>query len=315
MESAPIFIGGINRTGTSLARRLIGSHPLVAMPPTELEFFKRLGKRGSSTLDRDGALELASEVLLWPKVADWQLDAEDVTSRVAAGEHSVRGVFVALLRSYAARAGKPRWGEKTTSYERHLKTLDRWFDGNLVFAHMIRHPVSAYASACWYDGIERKIDVRDWVDEWRRSVLTALTTEQRLEPRYVVVRYEDLVRGTEQELARICAAAALSYDPQMLTMADFRDSENSSFAGAEGRYHGKVRQADTVRRAERIPSDALLYLTSTCRRLAGLVGYDVADETVLLPVPPRQPLALLRLADSSRATRSFVRRARARALG
>ena len=49
--------------------------------------------------------------------------------------------------------------------------------GNLVFVHMIRHPVSAYASACWYDGVERKINVRDWADEWRRSVLTAITTE------------------------------------------------------------------------------------------------------------------------------------------
>lgn len=315
MESAPIFIGGINRTGTSLARRLLGSHPLLAIPPTELEFFKRADVSLSRTLDRTRALALSREVLSWPKVAQWKLDPGDVAERVDAGEHSAMGVFVAILESFAASVGKPRWGEKTTSYERHLATLERWFDGNLVFVQMVRHPVAAYASARWYDGVERDIDVRRWADEWQRSVLDALTASRRLGVRYVVVRYEDLVSETERELTRVCAAAGLPYDARMLTMADFRESENSSFGGEGGRYRGKVRQADAVGRADRIPAAALAHLASTCRGLAELAGYDVADDTALLPMPHAQPLVRLRVAGSRRAARSIVRRIRSRTLG
>lgn len=209
------------------------------MPPTEFEFFKRADVPLDRDLGRDGAVALAGEVLAWPKVAGWGLDAADVAARVGAGEQTARGVFVAVLRSFAAGMHKSRWGEKTTSYERHLKTLQRWFGDSFGFVHMIRHPVSAYASANWYDGVEQNIDVRGWADEWLRSVTTALTASRRLGMRYVVVRYEDLVSETESQLARMCVAASLKYDPRMLTMSDFPETENSSFGGEGRRYRAR----------------------------------------------------------------------------
>ena len=50
------------------------------------------------------------------------------------------------------RAGKSRFGEKTTHYEFHLKTLLEWFDGDVDFIHLIRNPVDTFASQKFYAG-------------------------------------------------------------------------------------------------------------------------------------------------------------------
>jgi hypothetical protein len=310
--AAPLLIGGLNRSGTSLARQLVGSHPLVAIPPTELEFFRRVRAPLSRRLGLTAALALADDILGWDKVAAWGLDREEVFLRVDAGEHTARGVFVALLSAYAAECGKPRWGEKTTSYERHMGTLTRWFGRELTFVHMIRHPVSTYASNRWYKGIEHELPVKLWAEEWRRSVMTALVESSRREARYVVVRYEDLVRETERELARICDAAGVAYDDRMLTMADFEQVDNSSFAGERHRYRGGIREADDVVRAERIPLKDLSHLRATCRRVAELVGYDVDDESTLRPIAASQRLRLIRLTLAAEHAQSLGRRVRSR---
>jgi len=286
----PVFVGGVNRSGTSLVRQILGSHPDLAMPPSEFEFFKRLTVPLRSRLTTEQTARLVDDVLAWPKVAGWGLERARVEAFAGEGEGSVRSVFVAVLRAYAAQLGKPRFGEKTTYYERHLRTFDRWFGRDYAFVHLLRHPVATYASTRNYGGREHAIDPHAWARQWSNSALVAARAARARATGYAVLRYEDVVADPEGEIRRACAVAALPFDVRMLAMPDFAQKENSSFELAGAAYAGTVRTHDTVDRASRIPAAELAVVRSRCALAAALVGYDVDDEHRRLPfVAPYAP--------------------------
>lgn len=274
-QAHPVLIGGVNRSGTSLVRQLVGSHPEIALPPLEFEFFKRLAIP-SHELSMCELRRFVDEMLELPKVSGWGLDRRSVLT-YASADPSARGLFVAALRAYANSLGKPRFGDKTTGNEHHIRTFDRWFGGRYTFVHVLRHPVATFASTCWYGGGEHRLDSRVWAREWTRSVLIALHARRTRKDRYVVVRYEDLVRDPEGELRRICSCAHVAYESRMMTMADFAEKENSSFEQLSASYEGLIRTRDAIDRKSWIPADDLAALRLICRASAALVGYDIDD--------------------------------------
>jgi hypothetical protein len=303
----PIFIGGINRSGTSMVRQMVGSHPRVAIPPTEFEFFKHVRVRSHARLTADQTEALVEHILGWPKVATWALDRDRVLA-FAGEERSHRGVFLAFLRAYAERLRKPRIGEKTTSYEQHLATLDRWFDGRYAFVHVVRHPVASFASARWYRGSDAKVDPWAWARVWNEAVMTALRRLNANTSGYVVLRYEDVVQAPQVAMAAVCDAAGLEFDPRMLTMDDFEQRENSSFELADGVYLGPVRQHDGLVRADRVAAEELRVIRTQCRVLAGVLGYAVDDERGMVRPDIRQAPVSFRVAYATASTARLLRK-------
>jgi hypothetical protein len=284
----PIFIGGINRSGTSMIRQIVGSHSAVAIPPSEFEFFKHVRVRPHARFGEDEVRALVDNISVWPKVSAWGVDRDEVL-RLALREPSHRGIFVAFLRTYAEGKSKRQFGEKTTSYERHLATLDHWFDRDYTFIHMVRHPVATFASTRWYRGLEARVDPRVWARTWNGSVLTGLRRVQARARGYVLLRYEDVVQAPQRAIAAVCDAAGLEFEPRMLTMADFVARENSSFELAGAEYVGTVRRYDRIVRADRISAEELRVVRCQCRLLADLLGYDVDDEGAPPVALPRTP--------------------------
>ncbi|MGH2933101.1 MAG: sulfotransferase family protein [Gaiellaceae bacterium] len=281
-EAPPIFIGGLNRSGTSMVRQILGSHSAVAIPPSEFEFLKRIRVRPRARLGEAQVAELVDRVLSWPKVSEWEVD-RDAVLHLALGEPTHRGIFVAFLRSYADQRSKPLFGDKTTSYERHLAVLDRWFAHRYTFVHLVRHPVATFASARWYRGVQSPIDPHVWSRTWNGSVLAALRRLRARSPGYVLLRYEDVVSDPGLAMAAVCDAAHLEFEPRMLEMGDFARRENSSFELVEAEYVGSVRRLDGVVRAERLSASELNVVRAQCRVLARLLGYDVDDERAIVP--------------------------------
>jgi hypothetical protein len=307
--AAPIFIGGINRSGTSLVRGLLASHPQVAIPPTEFEFFKRFQGASRARLSPQEARSAAAEMLAWPKVAAWDLDAESVLERVESGEPSPRGLFVAFLEAYAAAAGKPRLGEKTTYYHRNLKTFDHWFGRGYAFVHVLRHPVSSFASARWYGGTERKLDPRGWSLDWLESALIAARRARR-QRGYLAVRYEDLVGDPEGQTRLMCEGLGIEFEPAMLELDEFPERDNSSFEPAGAGYVGKVRQADAVDRASLLTQAELAEVRRITGAVASAIGYDLDDEHALGDWKPSGSLS--RSTELTASTRHKVTVARRR---
>lgn len=280
MFDPPVFIGGINRSGTSLMRQLLGSHCDLAIPPTELRLFDSFPEtsRRFSPYELESAVDF---ILKGHRASLWELRVDEAMRFVSDEDPSLRGLFVGLLRAYAAKVGKRRFGEKTTQYERHLGTLDRWFPDGYAFVQVIRHPVLAYASI---SRVPEPIDPTHWSMVWLRSLAIGLDRQARARDSFLAVRYEDLVRDPVAQLRPICSMAGLDYDAGMLEMGDYDGYDNSGFDLAGAQYEGRIRVRDDADRVATVPEQRLKVVRRLCGDAARVVGYDVDDETTVTPV-------------------------------
>jgi hypothetical protein len=119
----------------------------------------------------------------------------------------------AFYRLYAAKNGKARYGDKTPTYCEKIPEIEKLFP-EAAFIHVIRdgRDVALSLRQTWFSpGDDMKTLANYWVG------LIARTREAgSRSPAYAEVRFESLVRHTEQELRAICVFLDLEYDPCML---------------------------------------------------------------------------------------------------
>src|SRR5437773_11128912 len=134
----PIIVGS-PRSGTTLLRFMLDSHPELAIPP-ETGFLKRRPKRWWSRKSlREiffrAVINYPSPVPVWPdfeipEEAFWEALTEITPFTIAEG-------YRAFYRLYAARFGKSRWGDKTPLYCLDLNAIRRVLP-EARFIHIIR---------------------------------------------------------------------------------------------------------------------------------------------------------------------------------
>jgi hypothetical protein len=216
-----IVVAGVPRSGTSLMRDLLGSHPDVAMFPGELPLWRVLGARfaGRDARRPDVQQQLVGAIVGHPRMrrAGVVLDAAAVLAvlrREPPG--SVSAVLAQAMRQYARQAGRPRWAFKDPlgefSTDRILADLP-----HATIVHMIRDPRDVVASQRRMWGADAQ-HVVSTIDVWRRSAVMARRRQEARAPGSVAVRYEDLVADAPAVLRRVCDAAGLDYRPEMLAL-------------------------------------------------------------------------------------------------
>src|SRR5262249_5430083 len=101
--------------------------------PDESFFVPLLARRHGNTVD---AARFLDDVARIQSIREWGLGATDVAPRVTTGMPTGAAI-AAIFEAYAARVGKPRWGDKTPMYMRHLPLLERLFP-DAQYVHLIR---------------------------------------------------------------------------------------------------------------------------------------------------------------------------------
>ncbi|MBA2741619.1 MAG: sulfotransferase, partial [Actinobacteria bacterium] len=132
MSSPPLLILGVRRSGTTLLRLILDRSTGIAIPD-ESHFIPQLARRHPGPVDRDTFLEDLRRVRT---LARWGITVADVAPLVEPGSDTGAAI-AAVFRAYAAKAGKPRWGDKTPAYMRYLPLLDRLFP-DALYVHLIR---------------------------------------------------------------------------------------------------------------------------------------------------------------------------------
>ena len=218
--SPPLFVLGVSRSGTTLLRVILDRSPGIAIPD-ETFFIPQIAHRHSSPVD---PAEFLDDIRRLPRLAAWDVPAEDFAARLGPGM-SVGDALSAVFSAYAAKHGKPRWGDKTPMYMRHLGLIETLFP-DALYVHLVRDGRDA---ALAFLDMPEGVVTRTWAHprspagfacEWRTEVRRARDLGRRLGPsRYLEVRYEDLVADTAGVVQSICEFAGLPFEPGMLEYA------------------------------------------------------------------------------------------------
>jgi hypothetical protein len=193
--TAPIFIGGMMRSGTTLLRAMLGQHSAIASG-LETHWF-----------DWDWADPPPAERIA-RLAAFFDTDVATVRAQAAASA-SAEAFLDGFMRDYATAQGKRRWAEKTPG---NVAVMERifafWPDAHLV--HVRRDPKDVYASlrrsgkAGGPDG---------FAERWCAILGTAERDKGRFPRRYAEVLYEHLVTRPEAEMRRLLAFLGEAWEP------------------------------------------------------------------------------------------------------
>jgi hypothetical protein len=117
-----------------------------------------------------------------------------------------------IYRTYAAKFGKARWGDKTPSYLYHMPLVARVLP-EARFIHIIRdgRDVCQSIRSVWFG----PDTVEDAAAYWRDVIATARRDAPRV-PHYVEIRYEQLVAAPERVLREVCSYLELEWDTAIL---------------------------------------------------------------------------------------------------
>ena len=238
-HTAPFFIVGAGRSGSTLLRMMLISHSRICIPPETwylaplLEHFSTESPLSKSELE--SAISIMTSNYRWP---DMRLGIEELHQRVAGTAQSrLRDLVECVYSWHMEQEGKSRWGDKTPTYVTIVPELARLFP-EAKFIHLLRDGRDVAASfqrqgwkGPWlYSNAEKWIEAVQCELSWRGSPL---------EKRVLRIRYEDLVLHTEATLRAICEFIGEQFEPRMLS---WDDKVDESVPRRELHIHQKLKE-------------------------------------------------------------------------
>jgi len=271
----PTFLVGSERSGTTLLRLMLDSHP-------ELAFYAEF----------EWVLQLMTDTERWPDLEEfYDFMRLDRSSDHLSVDRSLD--YASLIRSFLeqkrTKDGKPRVG---ATVHLHFDRLFRiWPDARLL--HLVRDGRDV-AHSCvqrgWYGEVSTAAERWLTAESLWTEVVKTLPRE-----RYLEVKYEDLAADPVQVLTRICQWIGIPYHSAML---EYPTRSSYTYPRAEFAYQWKGKL--TPREVQLLEARLADALVSRGYELSGLPRID--------PTPMER--ALLRVQN-----RVGVARARMRSLG
>jgi hypothetical protein len=250
----PIFIVGCARSGTTLLRLMLDSHPGIAA-----------GEETKFLVDLEPILG-----------EHWRLLQTYGFSRAWWVER-MRSFYGGFMTDYAARKGKRRWAEKTPGYTFHLDFVDELFP-EAQYVHLIRDGREVAASFRERWGYMAGLRAANSV--WRESIVRARAFgEQLAAHRYHELRYEALVADPERELRSLLAFLGEDWDDVVLRYDDLphdtteRYTQYSSKRRAESGGEQGVYRSSAGRGRRRLDPALRAVLMRSSGKLLAELGY------------------------------------------
>lgn len=207
MTRPPIFVGGAGRSGTTLLRVILDSHPNIVCGP-ELKVTPSLCR-----------LWHDFQTAYSPPLREYLLAPKDINAIFAQ-------TIMALLERYRQQSGKARVAEKSPNNVFFFEHLNSMFP-NSPLIHVIRDGrdvVCSLLTMQWMDPktgqpLDYTRDVRKAAEYWARAVRTGQTVARQkpaVARRYVELRYEKLVSDPVAILRELFTFLDEPWDPAVL---------------------------------------------------------------------------------------------------
>jgi hypothetical protein len=257
----PIFVVGSMRSGSTLLRLILDSHPRIAIG-AETGFM--------------GAVMGTKRIASWKYGAEWYRRIDWSEPEL---DERLREFYTGMFARYAAQRGKARWGEKTPFHTAHIATMAEIFPTS-VFVGIVRHPGAVAAS------LQRSFHYTfdEALSYWTAVNLDLVSGASELGDRFVLCRYEDLVTDGEPVLRELMQAVGEEFSPHLLQHHVVQREQ-----GTPRVVDGSTSTRDPIdpRRANRWTEDltaadrGALERTAPLAALFGYPPYDAADRVRL----------------------------------
>lgn len=298
-DTAPLFIVGPPRSGTSLVRDLVRRCDGLYLPPDETQFLPAYiekagavcdGKAMAAFLDRTTFSMHMRSRGLWPA-------RRELTELLA--DPRPAAAIPALMRNLAEREGVRKvdyWGDKTPDYVFHLRAFRRVFPQMRVLVVM-RDPREAVLSAreAWGRSLVRGAVI------WRDSARAArLFLNSETASSAMAVRYEELVAAPAETMARIANWFGVEFSAEVL----------ESYVGEEkwgtARGHKGVVNPDAARFRKRLRPSEIERIEQVAFDEMTAWGY-IPERAKGVVAPGRIQLPLVRVGDGFCSLAHFMR--------
>jgi hypothetical protein len=191
VTSAPIFVIGAPRSGTTLLRLILDSHPRISCGE-ETHFLRDL----EAIVGRH-----------WRLVASYGIERDWWLERL-------RRLYLDFQAEVLAVSGKARWAEKDPTYTLVLAFIDELFP-DALYVHLVRDGHDVVAS--FRDRWGYRSAARAARSEWARYVRAAQALSRRVPTnRFLELRYERLVADPEAEARRLFAFLGEDFVPESI---------------------------------------------------------------------------------------------------
>lgn len=267
-KESPIFVVGMPRSGTTLVSSKLSAHPEISIAP-ESHFLNYWMQRfdPESLNTACGFSSFWDEFIQSERFQYFEIEPIQLLESISqVSQFKAKQLFSNLLKEYAQKSKKPRWGEKTPAHYAHIDELLSWYP-NARIIYMVRDPravaasmkqvpwggerVIAYALR-WNDSIEK---LKKWNDS-----------------RILMVQYEHFVESPESSLRLICSFVDESFQDQML-------GKQSSPVSSSRLYSSDWANAHLSSASKPVNTDSLLrWKTSLSTKEIALIEHLCSDK-------------------------------------
>ncbi|MEO8106703.1 MAG: sulfotransferase [Actinomycetes bacterium] len=260
--AGPIFVVGGMRSGTTLLRLMLDSHPSISI--------------GSET-GFMGAAAAVKKIPGWRNGAEWY-------HRIGWSEpeldERLREFFGGMFHRHAQEEGKIRWGEKTPFHTLHMPAMAEIFP-DAVFVGILRHPGGAVSSL--NQSFHYSVDAA--ARYWSETNAALIQNGADLGDRFLLCRYEDLVATPEPVTRGLMTWLDEEWTPTLVEHHKAQRERNAPRLVDGGTVaHDAIDPKRAERWLDQLSTNDLALLDDVCGPLAAICGYDIGSPQ---PTPGR----------------------------
>lgn len=302
----PIFIVGYFKSGTTMLRGLLDTHPELIVIPSESRHFHNYTYLSGLSPHLQSAI-LATKwiqklIIATNQPPFWLLggdptktsdeDEPDYYERFAQylywvgtefpQQKPLSNVVFALAGVYHDKglidpSKITAWIEKTPTTEYMLQDVLQAYP-KARFIHIVRDPRSTISSMQKMNQQrDKSFDVTATCHQIARSLQVALQHREAQDEAYHIIRYEDIVTTPEQSMRALAKFMNVDYHESLLGSTQAGTSMTANSGWSENRIEGKIHQKSLDHWQETLSEQTLQQIGRIIGHPAKQFGYDIEE--------------------------------------
>jgi len=213
--TAPFFIVGAQRSGTTLLRLILNNHSMIAIPEEARFLAPLLTKKNLTTPLSGKKLNKTIKYLqLNSQFKQWNYDTSDLMRELEATRSiKINNLIDKIYTSFSQHEHKTVWADKSLFF-RHIDILSEIFP-DAKFIHLVRDGRDVFHS--WRKMDKSKNNVATTAIDWNYKIHRIEKSFEKLpDHRKLIIRYEDLLKAPQETVHNICNFIGISFEPEMM---------------------------------------------------------------------------------------------------